>query len=611
MIVLPNVATETEFFAFTGGLDNTSPALRMPAGAVISSQNYEPDQNGGYSRMKGYERFDGQTSPSSAASDSGGTPVQVSQSIVDAASVLRTPISAPPGSGPVRGVCIYNNAVYAFRDNSGATAGGMWVSSASGWVGVYLGEEVEFTNANASVDAGDTLTQGGVSSSIQKVIVETGSLASGVNTGRLIVTGRTGGNFAAGAATTTGSGDVTLSGAQTAITLPAGGRYQFDVYNFLGGTASIKMYGCNGVGRAFEFDGAVFASIRTGAAVDTPTFVKAHRKYLYLAQGSSLTNSSIANPFRYVAGEGAVENAMGDTITGIVSMTGESLGILCRNSSFSLAGSSTSDWVTNTIRADVGAVPYTAVSMSDTFMLDDRGVTSLRAAQEYGNFADATLSRKIQYTIDKIRTKVIGSYVSRQKGHYVLLMNDGTTLTMCINTGQLFGFLEGRLGFIPSCVWSGEDSSGVERVFMGSTAGMVYEMDKGSTFDGADIESFIKIYYYNSKSPRVRKRYRKLVLEMTAALYAQIKFRGEYTYGDPNVAQTGGTLFEVGGSGGSWDFSSWGEFFWGSQDISQPEVSLEGTGLNIALTFYSKTKLDFGHTLQGAVLHYSMRRQQR
>ena len=47
MIALPNVRIETEFFAFSGGADTASPALRMPAGAVITSQNYEPDQNGG------------------------------------------------------------------------------------------------------------------------------------------------------------------------------------------------------------------------------------------------------------------------------------------------------------------------------------------------------------------------------------------------------------------------------------------------------------------------------------------------------------------------------------------------------------------------------------
>lgn len=673
---MPQVRVESEFFAFQGGLVTETPALRIPAGSAINSLNYEPSSNGGYTRMKGYERFSGQTSPSGAgyqaiqctltvtpasgdlvtigaatglfvyavtggcvlarvtgtipASTSmtvGGSPVGTtaatllipaattalieSQYLVDAADVVRALIVKPTGSGAIRGVCYYGGALYCFRDNAGGTAGGMWKSTTSGWTAVALNEEVSFSNANTSVGDGDVLTQGGVTASILRIVVETGSLASGVNTGRLIISGRMGGNLSAAAATSTGGGNLTLSGVQTAITLPPGGRYQFDIYNFYGQLSSIRMYGCNGVGRAFEFDGTVFVPLRTGAAVDTPSFIKAHRKYLYIAQGSSLINGSVGNPYRWQASEGGVENAVGDTITGLVTMRGESLGILCRNSSFALVGSSVADWVTQGIAPDVGAVPYTVASMSDTYMLDDRGVTSVSAVQEYGNFGDATLSENIQRTVDGIRTKVIGAYVSRQKSMYTLLLNDGGTLMMGTNKRKVVGFLEGKLSFNPSCVWSSEDETGVERIFMGSDDGQVYEMDKGSTFDGAAIEAFMKLYYYNSKSPRVRKRYRKLILEMTAILYANIRFKADYTYGDVNIEATNAQSFEMVGSGGNWGFANWDEFFWDAQDITQPELSMEGTGLNISLSFYSNTKLDFGHTLQGAVMHYTPRRIQR
>lgn len=610
---MPQVRTETEFFAFTGGLDTQSPALRMPPGVAISALNYEPNQNGGYSRMKGYERFDGRPSPSAAPSVATGavTAAQEAQSLVDQADIRRALIAAVPGSGPVRGVVLYAGKVYAFRDNVGATAGVMYVSSTSGWQAVALGEEVVFTNANTNVTDGDVLTQGGVTATVQRVVVETGSLQSGVNTGRLILTGRTGGNLASGAATSTGSGSLTLSGVQTAITLPPGGKYQFDQYNFFGGVATRRLYGVNGVGRAFEFDGTVFVPLRTGAAVDTPAFIKANRKYLYLAIGSSLINGSVGNPYRFVSGEGAVENGMGDTITGLCGLTGDSLGIKCRNSSYLLSGSSQADWVINTIRDDVGCVPYTLQTMSDTYMFDDRGVTSIQAVQNFGNFEDATLSRKIQPLINRIRNKISGSYVSRSRGLYVLVTNDGGILWMAMLNKQLVGFLDGQLGFNPNCAWSGEDADGTERTFLGGDNGFVYEMDKGSTFDGAAIPSYIKIYYYSSKSPRIRKRYRKMVVEMSAVLYSQIQFRADLTYGDPDVQQTQARSFETGGSGGSWDDANWDEFFWDSQDVIVPEVPLEGTGLNIALQFQSNTKLDFGHTLQGAIIHYTMRRQQR
>ncbi len=676
MIRLPSVQNDSDAFAFGGGTDIASPALRVPPGSVIESQNYEPDSEGGYSRPKGYERFDGRTSPSSATyfdlactlttvpaagaavtigaatalfvsavdggciltgvvgtipasttMTSGGsigttaasiflttpiTPSIEAQRLVDSAEVYRALISPPTGSGAVRGVCLYAGVVYAFRDNVGGTACVMWKSTAAGWVAVALNEEVSFTNAALTVNDGDTLTQGAVTATIQRVVVETGTLASGVNTGRLIISGRAGGNYTAALASATGAANnLTLSGAQTAITLTNGGRYVFDIANFYGQASSNRLYGASGVDRCFEFDGTVFVPLRTGASPDKPSFIKEKGKYLYVGQGASLMNGSVGNPYRWVASEGAVENAVGDTITGLAKLPGKALAIMCRNSSFAQLGSSTSDWVIETIRADVGAVPYTLESMSDTYFLDDRGITSVAASQEYGNFTDATLSKKVQAIIDSIRGKVVGSFVSRQKGHYVLLMNDGATLTMGVNGKSITGIMSGRLDFIPSCVFSGEDTSGIERIFIGATNGSVYEMNKGSTFDGAAVEAYTKIFYNNSRSPMVRKHYRSLFLEMTAALYAEIKFRADLSYGDPNVQETEEQSLSVGGTGGTWDYADWDGFFWDSQSVLQPRLALRGSGTNIALLFYSKTTLDFGHSLQGATVNFTPRRKKR
>ena len=51
---------------FKGGLDQETPPLLLPSGMLRQSLNYEADVNGGYARTKGYEIFNGNTSPSSA-----------------------------------------------------------------------------------------------------------------------------------------------------------------------------------------------------------------------------------------------------------------------------------------------------------------------------------------------------------------------------------------------------------------------------------------------------------------------------------------------------------------------------------------------------------------
>lgn len=675
MMQFPNVRTDTEYVRFAGGLDLVTTALDVAPGALTGSRNYVPDTNGGYALYGQYERFDGRASPSAAtyqavacnltvtpsvgdtvtigassglfagviaggcvlagvtgtipASTSitvGGSPVGVTQSNIVlapanqlddsqranmAASVYRALIAAPTGSGPIRGVAQYLANTYCFRDNAGGTAGQMFVATPSGWTLVDLKEEVTFSNANASVGVGDVLTQGGVSAVILRLIVETGTLLSGTNTGRAVIGSRTGGNFSAGAATSTGAGALTLSGAQVANTLPAGGAYQFDIYNFYGQATTTRLYGANGVGKAFEFDGNTFAFIRTGSTSDTPAFIKAHRRYLYLSIGSSLINSSVGEPTRFVTSEGASEIAVGDTITGLASLPGEALGIMSRNSSHSLTGASSESWSLNVLRADAGAVARTVQTMGDTFMMDDIGITSVSAAQEYGNFASATVSAKIQPLVDKARNLVVGSFLGRRLGLYVTVMSDGSAIVMAAKYGKLLGFTELLFPFTPSCCYSGEDATGKERIFIGAANGMVYEIGKGSSADGDNHEAFIRVAYNISRSPRIRKRYRKLVLQASASKYASLRFSGELSFGSPEISPLATGLAEPVGVGGYWDIATWDEFFWDGQDVSEPEISLSGTGTNMSMTFYMNHPFDVGHVLQGAVIHFSQRKIQR
>jgi len=54
-------------FQLGGGLDVVTPADSMPPGRVIGASNYEPDDQGGYRRIQGFERFSGKPSPSEAS----------------------------------------------------------------------------------------------------------------------------------------------------------------------------------------------------------------------------------------------------------------------------------------------------------------------------------------------------------------------------------------------------------------------------------------------------------------------------------------------------------------------------------------------------------------
>lgn len=60
-------ATQTQYFAFGGGLDVVTPALSVKPGRALNMVNFEPWFNGGYRRIDGFERFDGRPRPSEQA----------------------------------------------------------------------------------------------------------------------------------------------------------------------------------------------------------------------------------------------------------------------------------------------------------------------------------------------------------------------------------------------------------------------------------------------------------------------------------------------------------------------------------------------------------------
>ena len=61
---LPRV--QYELIRLGGGLDQVTPTLTLPPGFARKAANFECNVNGGYTRIAGYERFDGRPSPSDA-----------------------------------------------------------------------------------------------------------------------------------------------------------------------------------------------------------------------------------------------------------------------------------------------------------------------------------------------------------------------------------------------------------------------------------------------------------------------------------------------------------------------------------------------------------------
>ncbi|MFA6204469.1 MAG: hypothetical protein WC710_14925 [Gallionella sp.] len=535
------------------------------------------------------------------------------------ADVYRALITAIPGSGNVLGVWMLGDVLYGFRNNAGGTACDIYKSSAAGWVQVTLFNEISFTAGAVAIPAeGATLTQGAVTATLKRVVqtTGTGTFASGNAAGRFIITNPSGGNFAAGAATLTGGVTCTLSGAQTAIALTAGGRYEFENSNMGGATGATRMYGCSGVNRAFEFDGTVYVPITTGMATDTPLHLKIHKNHLFLSFGASVQHSGTSFPYLWNPVYGAAEISMGETVSAFDSQIGTAQGgallIFTRNTAKMLYGSSSLDWQLVTVQEEAGAIPYTIQHLSQTTVLDDRGITQFGQSQAYGNFESATISKNIRRWMIQQKSKVVASMICREKNQYRLFFSDGYALYVTFAANKLMGMVPQLFPSAATCCCSQEWSSGDERMFFGDASGYVYELDSGTSFDGANISWYANLSYSNKRSPGTLKRWRSALPEIAGTAYSEFTFGYSLDYGDSKKLQpsnSSGTL-EFGG-GGIWDEFIWDEFIWDGNTLSPGRFSIGGSSENISLMFSGDSDYIEPFSITGVVMQYTPRRRSR
>jgi len=533
-----------------------------------------------------------------------------------AADVYRALIGAVPGSGAVYPVALSNSGVlnvFAFRGT------GLYKASGSGWTAVTLYNEVSFTVGTGTEPAdGTTLTQGANTATIKRTVTESGSWAGGTAAGRFIVTTPAPGNFAAGAATAPGA-TFTLSGVQTAITITAGGRYEFVVRNFGGRTTTRRIYGCDSINRGFEFDGEVYVPLKTNTTPDTPKHVQVHLQHLMFAIGSSVVSSGPGLPYRFNGTDGGAEIACGDDVTGLIVLPGISgnatLLIDRRNSKGILYGSASAGddkWRLLDFNADnaAGGLHYSQQVLTDALSLDDAGIISLRAAQELSGFSPATLTYHIQKFITSKRGLLTCSSVHRTKSQYRLFFSDGSGLWTTLVNGKVVGAMPILYSNALAGVWNCETASGEELTFAGAASGgYVYQLDRGSSFDGGNIDALLVLAWDHKKSPRTVKSYRRASIEITSNYYASIGFAHRVGYGQAKYAQPGQQSYETNFSGvPNWDSISWDAFTWDGNTLSPTEVKMTGDGENVEVTLSSTTDIIYPYTLNSVVTHFFRRR---
>ena len=583
-----------------GGLDQVTPTLSLKPGVARDSVNFEASITGGYSRIAGYERYSGKPNPSEASY------AVITVNITGAIAVGNT----------ITGV----------------------TSSATGVVVLVNGSTIVYTKAVGAMDTGEAVQVGGID---QGTVTALGGavsadartlaeyLALAANSYRTDITPVPGSGPIRGVAyynstayawrdNAAGTALVMHKSTSTGwavVTTPAllpGGRVETTIANFGGGINTTKLFGCDGVNKAFEFDGDTYTQITTGMVVDRPEHIAFHKQHLFLSFGSSVQFSAIGDPLSWTPVLGAGEIALVDNVTCFLVQPGDqstgAMAIYSDSNTFILYGSSSEDFKLVSFNIGTGAKPYSAQNVGVSYVFDDRGVINMQTTLNYGNFDSAALTMNIRPFVQQRRTLISASGVNREKGQFRIFFSDGYGLYLTFSNGQMVGAMPVQFAHPVTCMCEGQKPDGSETSFFGSTDGYVYRLDAGTSFDGQEISANMVLVFNAIGSPRVLKRFRRASLEITGTSYAEFAFGYELGYGSIEYEQPESRSYESSLSGSFWDHVNWDAFVWDGRTLAPSEVEVEGTAENIAVRVSSISSIYDTFTINSVILHYSPRR---
>lgn len=351
-------------------------------------------------------------------------------------------------------------------------------------------------------------------------------------------------------------------------------QYEFEIGNFYGSTTFEQVFGVNGAGPAFSYDGKYAIRIRTGVEfnMEKPRHVAKHGPQLALGYAfGDVAFSDVGAPESYavVSGGsspvsedpdflgGAVSVNIADRVYSLVSIAEQSLAVFCKDSMVRVSGSS-GTFTTQVVRAESGVIEYSVKDLGGLLLYTDfRGPGILRPSDIFGQLIPTYIGAPVSSWLTPRLLQSGNSSVTisgfvraetvKSKNQYRLFFRDRYVLTMTL-VGQdftpQFSMQQWDHDVRASC--SGAHSNGTEMSFF-STSGTlsypagtnyVYQSDVGTTFDNAAIVHRALIMVSNTDGPQQFKRYSDCALHASAFGFMSLGARAFVDYARSEALST-------------------------------------------------------------------------
>ena len=532
-------------FACQGGLVLDQSTFIMQPGMALELENFEPDVQGGYRRISGYNKWVAGAVPYTADTTE---PVLMTAYYKGDVLAARGEniFSTTNSSTTLDGAVLVADTTITVQSTTGfPTAGTILIGT----------EQITYTGTTATTFTG--CTRGA-----------NGTTAAGYPTGTAVLafwteidTGRTGAT-----------------------------KYTFFRYN-LGGTDYIVW--ADGANNASKYDGTTVTDLNATGAPADPKYVTGFKNALFFA-GMSNNPEELVFTAPYTDTDFAVANGAGSIavdspITAIVPFR-EQLYVFCEERIFRLSGNSNADFILQPVSREIGCLNGFTIQefAGDLVYLGPDGLRTVAGTDRIGDVELGTISRQIQDRFTGLTDiDEFDSLVIPDKTQYRLFFSNSdvaranTKGIICVRKGDAYEFGDLK-GIAPSCT-DYTIAQGQSFIIHGGFDGYVYRQEQGIDFDGNNVTGKYRSPDLTMGDAGIRKAFQRVILNYSpeAAVNADLFVR--YDYESPNVPRPAAYPFDTTSAVAIYGSSIFGVATFGGQSSPLVRQPIEGSGFAIAL----------------------------
>jgi len=547
--------TQPASFNCEGGLVLNRSTFMMQPGEALVLENFEPDIEGGYRRISGFQTFVEQLVPQTSNSSE-----KVLMSAIFADKVVAA-----------RGEKIYSSA---------STELSLKIVSSTGMTGsgtITVDSTAGFSSSGTIQISSEIFTYTGVSSTSFTGVTRAASSTTAAN--------HTVNDVVSEAWTTRDTGRTNA------------GKYTFERFNFDGNEKLICVDGANA---PVVFNSSISATDVSESAVSGSKFVAAYRNHMFYA-GKSTTPQEVvfSEPFDeddFDSADGAGSIKVDDTVVGL-KVFRDNLFIFCENRIFKLTGSSLANFAVEPVTRNIGCVNGDTIQefAGDLIFLGPDGLRTIAGTARIGDVELGTISKNVQSVFDKNISdgSLFESVVIPDKTQYrIFFTKEGRadTLTrgvICVMKGDGYEFAETQ-GIRPSCTDTFVNAGDVT-VIHGTHTGFIMRQEKGDTFNGATILGRYRSPDLSFGDVGVRKHMERVILNYKPEANISADLLIRYDNEAANSARPAAyslSASDVAAQYGSSTYSntsSTAQFVYGGGTQPLARQPVEGSGFTVAL----------------------------